>query len=71
MYLDRIPDDVYSDDGFRYRRRRDGFLLYSVGRNGKDDGGPLYLVNEEEDEGEYLGVFRDDVGVRVPKRVHQ
>ena len=33
------PPDVFSDKPFVYQRKDDGFLLYSVGPNLKDDGG--------------------------------
>ncbi len=34
-----IPGDPYTDRPFLYRKTGDGFLLYSAGPNGKDDGG--------------------------------
>lgn len=34
-----IPDDPFSGEPFRYRRNDDGFILYSVGCDGDDDGG--------------------------------
>ncbi len=33
------PDDVFSGRPFVYRRKGDGFVLYSVGPNLGDDGG--------------------------------
>ncbi|MBW8035648.1 MAG: hypothetical protein FVQ79_08470 [Planctomycetes bacterium] len=38
-YLDRVPDDPYSDGPLVYRVDGDGFVLYSAGRNFTDDGG--------------------------------
>jgi len=38
-YLHKIAMDPYSDKPLIYRRMEDDFLLYSVGRNFKDDGG--------------------------------
>ena len=39
----RIPLDIYSGKPLRYRRvRGGGFELYSVGMNGKDDGGHTF-----------------------------
>ena len=39
-YLPEIPHDIVNGQPLRYRRTEDGnFLLYSVGWNGKDDGG--------------------------------
>jgi hypothetical protein len=34
-----IPKDIFSDKDFIYKRRGNGFLLYSIGENFKDDGG--------------------------------
>jgi hypothetical protein len=38
-FADRVPVDVIGGQPFKYRREREGFLLYSVGWNEKDDGG--------------------------------
>jgi len=39
-YLDKIPGDVVGGQPLKYRREADGqFVLFSVGWNGKDDGG--------------------------------
>ncbi len=38
-YLDKLPLDPYSDGPLIYRKTEDGFSLYSVGANFKDDGG--------------------------------
>lgn len=41
-YVSKVPKDLSSqnsNDDLHYRVRKDGFLLYSVGINGKDDGG--------------------------------
>ena len=38
-YLSKVPGDAFGDGPLRYRRTDDGYLLYSVGRNGVDDGG--------------------------------
>lgn len=39
QYLDSVPLDPFSGSIFVYRRLPDGFLLYSIGPNGRDDGG--------------------------------
>jgi hypothetical protein len=40
-YLATLPGDPYDGDKpFRFRGEHDGYLLYSVGRNGVDDTGP-------------------------------
>jgi hypothetical protein len=38
-YLKQIPQDIFSGKPLIYRPSEKGFLLYSVGYNGKDDGG--------------------------------
>jgi hypothetical protein len=38
-FLKAVPADVFSGKGLVYKPRADGFLLYSVGVNGTDDGG--------------------------------
>ena len=38
-YLDALPDDPFGAGPLSYRRTDDGFLLYSWGENGRDDGG--------------------------------
>ncbi len=38
-WLAKIPLDGFSDAAFHYQPRDDGYLLYSIGANGNDDGG--------------------------------
>ncbi|UCG57873.1 MAG: hypothetical protein JSU70_23785 [Phycisphaerales bacterium] len=45
-YIDKVPDDPYSDGPLLYRRMDDDFVLYGVGENFTDDGGEL--VRDEE-----------------------
>ena len=52
-YLARIPLDRFTDKPLVYRIEGDGYVLYSVGANGKDDGGV------------WDGKERDDVAVPV------
>lgn len=35
----KIPEDPFSGKDFIYKRQEKGFILYSIGRNMKDDGG--------------------------------
>jgi len=53
-YLAKIPEDLFSGKPVRYRRKGQGYLLYSVGPNQKDNGGQR--ENQE----------LDDVGFQVP-----
>jgi hypothetical protein len=42
-YTDKVPKDVFNNDAdLHYTREGPGYLLYSVGINGKDDGGKGY-----------------------------
>jgi hypothetical protein len=38
-YLDTVPEDLFTGKPLVYRPAAGGFLLYSLGPNGKDDGG--------------------------------
>jgi len=53
-YLKEVPDDLFIDKPFGYKRKGKGYVLYSVGENMKFDG-----VKKNEDE------ETDDIVVRV------
>lgn len=55
-YLKAVPGDVFSGKLLVYWPAAKGYVFYSVGANGKDDGGKLLT---DEPPG-------DDVGVRMP-----
>ncbi len=55
-YVAQIPQDLFSGKPLIYRPSEKGFLLYSVGMNGKDDGGRGYGENPPG----------DDLVVRIP-----
>jgi hypothetical protein len=55
-YLATIPVDLFSGKPLIYRPTENGYLFYSVGVNGKDDGGRFY---DDDPPG-------DDLGVRMP-----
>jgi len=55
-YLKQVPDDLFSDKALIYHPTDNGYLLYSVGPNGKDDGG---RGREDNPPG-------DDLPVRMP-----
>ncbi len=61
-HLKAIPEDPFSGGPLRYKREADGYLLYMVGLNGKDDGGRTY------DDAPAEGVTQpgDDVTFRMP-----
>jgi hypothetical protein len=60
-YLPAIPEDLFSGGPIRYKREGAGYVVYSVGRNGKDDGG---RTSGEGADGENC----DDYVIRVPRR---
>jgi hypothetical protein len=55
-YLERIPQDLFSGQALIYRPNENGYLLYSVGVNGKDEDG---RGSEDDPPG-------DDLSVRMP-----
>ena len=41
-YIARVPRDLFNEQPLHYKRQADGFLLYSVGANGVDEGGRTF-----------------------------
>jgi hypothetical protein len=61
-YVAEIPKDIFNNDSdLHYAREGSGYLLYSVGKNGKDDGGKR---SEDAKQSEDW----DDLVVRVPAK---
>jgi hypothetical protein len=46
--LRQIPGDVFSGKPLIYRPNENGYLLYSVGINGKDEGGVGRMTTHRE-----------------------
>lgn len=65
-YIDVIPKDTFNDGDFRYRAEDGGYLLYSVGQNGKDDGG-FGPGNFPDSATEKQRKEWDDVSIRTPR----
>lgn len=62
QYLAKVPKDAFAKDGeLRYRRQDGGFLLYSVGANGQDDGGRGY----DDRKGQAAAQEWDDLVIRA------
>lgn len=57
-YLDEVPADLFTGGSLRYTTSGGGYVLYSLGPNGRDDGGRSHAGRDDRDE-EY------DVVVRV------
>jgi len=58
-YLKELPMDPFSDKPLVYRTTDDGFILYGVGTNFKDDGGQVVRndkgkIKEYADEGDWI-----------------
>lgn len=66
-YIDAIPKDPYTDGEFRYKSDGDGYLLYGVGSNGKDDGG-FGPGNMPESATEEQRQAWDDISIRTPPK---
>jgi len=64
-YAVEIPQDIFSESELHYRQEPGGYLLYSVGQNGKDDGGRG--MDDRKEDGELW----DDLIVRVPATTPQ
>ncbi len=58
-YVREVPRDIFKDADLHYQRVGEGYVLYSVGLNGEDDGGKT-LADWKEGEG------WDDLAVRIP-----
>ena len=59
-YAREIPKDVFTAADLHYKPDGDGYVLYSVGPNAKDDGGRSAGDDKE-------GVGWDDIVVRMSK----
>jgi hypothetical protein len=58
-YLAAVPQDPFGPGPLVYRRKDDGYLLYSVGQNGIDDGGQRVAYIEAISAGGYGDFFFD------------
>jgi hypothetical protein len=78
--LDKLPVDLYNAKPFIYQRTNDGYLLYSAGENGLDDGGSSEMMSNlrgqqlnELDEAEQeklratIPTGADDYSIRLPR----
>lgn len=70
-YLADIPKDAFSDADLHYRSDGNGYLLYSVGMNGRDDRGRNYLKDHDfhpsaDDSATDEDQSADDIAIRTP-----
>ncbi len=61
-YVREVPHDIFNDAQPHYRQEGKGYLLYSVGSNGEDDGGKGFENGRRAGE----SVENDDLVVRMP-----
>ncbi len=66
-YIDGIPKDPITNGEFRYKSDGDGYLLYGVGYNGRDDGG-RGPANMPESATFKQRIDWDDVVIRTPPK---
>jgi hypothetical protein len=64
-YVAKVPKDIFNDSELHYRQEAGGCLLYSVGINGKDDGGKGYDDREASDLKGESYEYWDDLAVRL------
>ncbi len=62
-YIAAIPKDRFSGEDLRYKRRGDGYVLYSIGPNEKDDDGRGLREQLSRD---HEGDMWDDIVIRTP-----
>ncbi len=62
-YLATIPKDLFNDKHLHYVQKDKGYLLYSVGMNGEDDGGRG--LDDHYEDSEKVG---DDIAVHMSER---
>jgi hypothetical protein len=72
-FIGAIPKDVFNDEEYHYKIEKNGYLLYSVGPNGKDDGGKNFLQDMDwtnYDDSKYSEEEKtaDDIAIRVPPK---
>ncbi len=81
---EKLPVDIYNAKPFLYQRLGKGFLLYSAGENGVDDGGShqdsdifqgqslIELKNSDPEKTQLQGQIpagADDISIRVPRPI--
>ncbi len=62
-FLPELPKDPFSEKNYIYKSSESGYVLYSVGPNGKDDCGKNYSINASED-GRPVLKDADDIAIR-------
>jgi hypothetical protein len=68
-YVAKVPKDIFNDAEPHYRQEGSGYLLYSVGDNGNDDGGKGFENGRRGDA--FMEKGYDDLVVRMPATTKQ
>ena len=64
-YLDAPPIDPFSGRALRFVMRDGGYIVYSIGSNRRDEGGPQRVVGRTVGPGHADPESLDDIGIRV------
>ncbi|MBN2580538.1 MAG: hypothetical protein JXB10_16255 [Pirellulales bacterium] len=70
-YLQELPNDLYTGEPLHYQPDGEGFLLYAVGPNGRDDGGRHFTGEDwaqAVETSEEFAELPDDIALRVPPK---
>lgn len=60
-YVDKLPKDIFSEKELLFKTKGNGYLLYSIGVNGKDDGGKT--ADDSAKANNHEGW--DDIAIRI------
>ncbi len=55
-YLAQVPIDPFDGQPFKFAQREDGIVIYSVDKDGQDNGGDIHKQSPEDDNPKDLGV---------------
>lgn len=63
-YISKLPKDIFNHDAdLKYCRSDNGYMIWSVGPNGKDDKGMNWYDRASREDGD--DVNGDDIRVRI------
>jgi hypothetical protein len=55
-YLDEVPIDPFDGKPLKFAHRYDGIVIYSVDKDGKDDGGDVHKKSSDDVDPKDLGL---------------
>ena len=65
-YLPAVPQDPFTQAPLRFRKPPGGFVVYSIGPDGADNGGTPFSYQSQAS-----GVQQSDIGAGVPAAMYQ